>query len=310
LDESLGYYRADAEAFIAAVKAREIPAAVCATLPENIDAATRDWLVGQGIAPMQGLPETLNALQAAVAWWQARERIMLAPPTALLPASPIGALTALPEAEGKDRLRAMGLPVPVGSQVAGKDVAAAAAGIGFPVALKMMGARLTHKTEAGAVAINLGTRSALDQALEHMCACVAAYDPLAVTDSFLVEAMVPKPLGELIVTFFRDDQFGAAMTIGAGGVLVELLSDTATLLLPTSADDIGRKLEGLKIATLLKGYRGSAPADMGALIRSICGLADEFVARPEIAALEINPLFVCQTGIFGVDVLLHEVAPA
>jgi acyl-CoA synthetase (NDP forming) len=300
LDESRGYYRADAGAFITAAKARGIPAAICATLPENIDAATRDWLVAQGVAPMQGLTETLDAMRAAILWAEARNRPRPAP---LLRPPPAKPLKLLDEAEGKARLRPFGVPIPQGEVVSGADVPAAAARLGGPVALKMMGPRLAHKSEAGAVMI---APTDLPQAVTQMRAAVTAHDPQAVTDRFLVEALAPRPVAELLVNLRRDDQFGLVMTLGAGGVLVELLDDAETLLLPATDADIQAALQRLRIYPLLTGYRGSAPADIPALVQTLSKLALAFQTQSStLAEIEINPLFVCETGTWVVDALVQ-----
>lgn len=307
LDESKPYYRADAGAFIAAAKARGIPAAICATLPENLDAETRDWLVAQGVAPMQGLTETLDAMRAAGLWVERRAQIMAERPASLLALPDLGALHTVDEAAGKALLASLGLPIPAGEVVAGAQVVQAASRIGYPVVLKMMGPKLAHKSEAGAVALGLANPADLTTALHKMCADVASHDALAVTDRFLVEAMAPRPLAELLVNLRRDAQFGLVLTLGAGGVLVELLEDAATLLLPASAAQIETALNGLKIARILRGYRGAKGADMTALagfISQLCQLFETHSAT--LAEVEINPLFVTATGPWVVDVLIQK----
>ncbi len=306
LDSSKGYYLADAGAFIAAAKARGIPAAICATLPENLDDETRTWLVSQGVAPMQGLTETLDAVRAAVLWSERRAQILASPPKPLCKPAPMRAATILDEAEGKDHLRRIGLPIPNGEVVSGADTAAAAERIGYPVALKMMGPRLAHKSEAGAVALGIANAAALADALSSMCAAVHRHDPLAVTDRFLVECMAPRPLAELLVNLRRDEQFGLILTLGAGGVLVELLNDTATLLLPTSEADVLQALNRLKISRLIKGYRGGGSADLPSLARFLTQLSTVFEAQQQtLKEIEINPLFVTQTGVWVVDALIQ-----
>ena len=307
LDESKGFYRADASAFIAAAQARGIPAAICATLPENIDAETRTWLVSQGIAPMQGLPEALNAIRSAVLWSARRAQILQAPPDPLHTPPANAAIKVLDEAEGKDHLRQLGLPIPQGEVVSAAGIIAAAARVGYPLVLKMMGARLAHKSEAGAVAIGLDTTAALSQALDKMCADVLRHDPLAVTDRFLVERMAPRPLAELLVNLRRDAQFGLILTLGAGGVLVELLNDAETLLLPTTETDILHALSRLKISPLLTGFRGAAAADMPALAGFLAQLATTFEANAHsLTEIEINPLFVTPAGVWVVDALIQS----
>jgi succinyl-CoA synthetase beta subunit len=157
------------------------------------------------------------------------------------------------------------------------------------------------------VAIGIASPSALATALTKMRADVAAYDRTAVSDRFLVEAMAPKPLAELIVSFRRDVQFGMAMTLGAGGVLVELLADAETLLLPVSAADIAAALARLRVTRLITGYRGGASGDLGALATMLAELAHNIATNSQrFAEVEINPLFVCENAVMIVDVLIHE----
>ena len=310
LDESKPYYRADAGAFIAAAKARGIPAAICATLPENLDPETRDWLVAQGVAPMQGLTETLDAMRAAGLWAERRAQIMAKRPAPLLALPDLATLHTVDEAAGKALLSTLGLPIPAGEVVAGAQVVQAASRIGYPVVLKMMGPKLAHKSEAGAVALGLANAADLTAALQKMRAEVTAHDPLALTDRFLVESMAPRPLAELLVNLRRDAQFGLVLTLGAGGVLVELLEDAATLLLPASAAQIEAALNGLKIARILRGYRGAKGADMAALAGFIAHLCQIFESQSAtLAEVEINPLFVTATGPWVVDVLIQKAGP-
>lgn len=309
LDDSKGSYRADAGAFIAAAKARGIPAAICATIPENLDLETRDWLVSQGVAPMQGLHETLDAVRAAVLWSQRRAEIAAAAPGILARSAAPFATTVLDEADGKAHLRRLGLPIPRGDVATGADVASAAATIGYPVALKMMGPRLAHKSEAGAVAVGLADERALCEALVRMRADVTRHDPDAVTDRFLVERMAPRPLAELLVNLRQDAQFGLVMTLGAGGVMVELLNDAETLLLPVTEAELVQALGRLKISRLLTGYRGGAQADLAELARFLLQLADTFAANTQtLSEVEINPLFVAPSAIWLVDVLIQSAA--
>ncbi|MCB1472918.1 MAG: acetate--CoA ligase family protein [Rhodobiaceae bacterium] len=307
LDESKGFYLNDARAFIEAARKTSIPAAICASLPENLDRQTREFLIAEGVAPMQGIDETLNAMHAAVQWSRIRERVAQTRPAALLPARSRGKPRMLDEADGKARLRALGLPVPEGRCVSGSEVVAAGDELGYPVVLKMMGPSLAHKSEAGAVAVGLADAEALGEALERMRSAVAAHDPAAVTDRFLVETMAARPVAELIVSVRSDPQFGLALTLGSGGVLTELVGDSATLLLPASAEEIEAAIRRLRVARLLDGFRGGGRADIPALASGIARLADAVAAHAgEIVELEINPLFVHAGGVVAVDVLLYE----
>ena len=307
LDASKALYQQDAAAFAKAAKEQGLPAAICATLPENMDAETRQLLIAEGVAPMQGLHETMNAIEQAADWWQARERISLAKPAPLLPACKGGEAKMLTEDEGKRWLTNNGFTVPDGRMVSAQQVSCAATEIGYPVVLKMMSTLLAHKTEAGAVALNLRDAAAVTDALTQMVADVTVHNSKAVTDQFLVEAMSPAPLAELIVTLRSDPQFGAALVLGSGGILVELVGDAVTLLLPATPDDIVRALRQLRAARLLEGFRGRSEADIPKIafqIHQLCtAYLKDHVAMFEI---EINPLFVYADQVCAVDALLHR----
>lgn len=307
LDASKVYYQQDAAAFGRAAREQGLPAAICATLPENMDAETRQFLISEGVAPMQGIHETLNAIGQAAHWAQMRARSAFSGSVGLLSAEPAGALEMLTEDAGKLWLSGKGVGVPEGRVVAAGQLAEAATEIGFPVALKMMSPLLAHKSEAGAVALNLDSPKAVSEAAARMKADVADHNPHAVTDRFLVEAMSPPPLAELIVTLRGDPQFGVALVLGSGGVLVELVGDAVTLLLPATPDDIARALQSLRVARLLDGYRGRPKADVFAIAGRIHDLCEAYLhERSIMAEIEINPLFVYCDRLCAVDALLHR----
>jgi acyl-CoA synthetase (NDP forming) len=307
LDGSKGLYWNDAQAFAGAVKGT--PAAICATIPENLDQGTREALVAAGIAPMQGLHEALNAFAQGAAWAAARARILAAPPAPLRPTGGSTRPAMVSEAEGKAWVARAGIPIPEGLVASGQDAPRAAADLGGPVALKMLSARIAHKTEMGAVILGLSGPDEVEAAVARMARDVAARDPGAVTDSFLVERMSAPPLAELIVGIRRDPQFGHALTLGSGGILVELVRDAVTILLPASVADIETGLVGLKISTLMRGYRGGAKIEITGLAEALHSLCSAVLdADPAIQDIEINPLFVGPDGITAVDVLMFEAA--
>ena len=306
LDETKHFYLADAKAFGDAAEQAGIPAAICSTIHENIDAETRSALIAAGIAPMQGVHEALNAIGHACYWSQSRARVEASTPGELLSARMPDAIEMINEAEGKDLLRAAGISVPEGAMATGETAAAIAERLGYPVVLKMMGPKLAHKTEAGAVALALGDQEAVHDAVARMKAAVGRHDPDAVTDDFLVERMVDPPVAEMIVGIRRDPQFGLAMMIGSGGVLVELLADAETLSLPATAEDIKNAIKRLKLARLLGGFRGKPAVDLEALAARLADLGDYVMAKSgSIAEIEVNPLFVYQDGVRAVDALVH-----
>jgi acyl-CoA synthetase (NDP forming) len=306
LDSSKSFYRADAIAFAEATTEKGLPAIICATLPENMDLETRQLLISKGVAPMQGIHETLNAIQDSANWKEARSYILSEKPEHLLRAIPSSEKRVLPESEGKDWFKRNSFNVPEGKIVSAQQLGKAANAVGYPVALKMISRRLAHKTEARAVVLNLKDEDSLRLAASKMKSDVAAYDAKAVSDLFLVEAMSPNPLAELIINFRQDPQFGAALVLGSGGVLVELLADSATLLLPTRPVEIIRVLKSLRVGRLLEGFRGRPAADIEQVATEIYKLSVTYQKNMKtIAEIEINPLFVYQAEVSAIDVLIQ-----
>ena len=193
----------------------------------------------------------------------------------------------LDEAAAKALLAEAGLPVPAGKHASTPEQAVAAAkSLGFPVALKALG--IAHKSEQGAVKLNLHDTSAVRTAAEQLT---------GIGSGLYVERMVSGGVAELIVGITSDPIFGPVMTIGSGGVLVELLKDSATLLLPTSRAEVEAALRGLKLFPLLDGYRRRPRGDVSAAIDAIMGIAGFVIDHADaIEELDINPLIVCAEG--------------
>ncbi|MEL7256340.1 MAG: acetate--CoA ligase family protein [Pseudomonadota bacterium] len=310
LDETEQLYLNDGLAFAEAAAAAGVPAAICATIPENIGAHIREAFIARGVAPMQGIHETLNAIRDAAWWNRTRKRLAKNAPQPLILATSWDHTRLLSEAAAKERLADAGFPVPAGRQVTGDELAVAARECAYPAVLKMMGPALAHKTDAGAVALNLSGPEALIKAADDMRDAVALYSDQAVTDSFLVEPMAAPPLAELVVGIRQDAQFGLAMTLGSGGILVELVGDTVSLLLPARPDAIKDALDALRVARLLEGFRGQPAADKTAVVTALCTLADYAIAHKDtIAEIEINPLFVYEKGVLAVDALVQARDP-
>ena len=306
LDESKSLYLNDTRSFMAAVKDAGLPAAVCSSLPENIDSETRDYLVGEGIAPLQGITEALNAV-AAASWYGARRsQILSREPASLMAARRSGGLTLLDEQAGKELLKDAGVVIPEGRCVGREGIREAADQLGYPLVLKMVSANLPHKSEAGAVRLNLRSGEDAVCAAEQMLLDVTRSAPTAVADRFLIERMVEGAAAELLVGIRCDPQFGLAMTLASGGVFVELVDDAQTLLLPASERDILDALCQLKVARLLGGFRGRPVVDIERVASELVKLGRFAQSQAGgLAELEINPLFILKDGVCAVDVLMH-----
>ena len=202
--------------------------------------------------------------------------------------------TVLNEATGKRLLRIHAVPVPEGAVCASAGAAVvAAADLGGPVAVKALGA--VHKTERRAVRLGL---------VEPRDVRAAAALLLARYPAVLVERQVAGGIVELLVGVHSDPVVGPVLTLGAGGVLTELVRDVTHLLLPVAPDEIRRALLGLRCAPLLTGYRGAPAADLDRAVAVIGLVAELVLGRPEVVSLEINPLIVTVDGAWACDALV------
>jgi acetate---CoA ligase (ADP-forming) len=285
-------YQCAIDAIIAAKKATGARVAVLASLPENMPEHFAAKFAAQGIVPLHGMEEGLPAIAAAIA---AGSLAGTAPPPVLLAHSVAGASFAVSEAEAKEVLRIHGLQSPrsaMANDIAGLHVALAA--IDYPVVLKGMG--IAHKSEAGAVVLNLASEAEV---------CAAAEKMAGVANGFLVEEMVTGSVAEIIAGISRDATGVFLLTVGAGGVLTELLADTSSLLLPASKEQIRDAILSLKAAKLLAGFRGRPAGDVDGLvdaIHSICAYAEANAQR--LVELDVNPLIVRQRGAVAADALI------
>jgi acyl-CoA synthetase (NDP forming) len=294
-------------AILAACKQHGKMPIVTSTLSDLLPPRVRAEIIAAKGAPMQGLEEALTAFAAVhhfAARKQSREK---AAGSLTIPTTPEAGKTRrmLSEVEGKKLLAKFGVSVPENRIVAPADAAKAAAELGFPVVLKVAEPLIAHKTEAGAVAVNLKSAADVEAAMAKMTQSVGNYLKGEKIAKVLVERMVGDVVAELIVGIQRDPQFGLALVIGAGGILVELVEDAAMLLLPTTAEEVEAAIRKLKIAKLLGGYRGKAAADIPALVKTVMAVAAFAEAnRANLLELDVNPLMVRADGAVAVDALV------
>ncbi|OAE11518.1 acyl-CoA synthetase [Pseudomonas simiae] len=282
---------------------------VTSAFPELLPVHARERLHAHGIPALQGVEDALAAW-GRIAGYQNHRRVLLERGESILeplcPQALDGHGAALDEWASKQALRAFGLPTPPSVLSTPERAITDAQVLGYPLVLKAVSTDLPHKTEAGAVALNLPDAAALSAAIEQMRGQIAAYAPGVAFDRLLLESMVAQPLAELIVGIKRENDFGLALVIGAGGILVELLKDSRSLLLPTTDDAIRNALLSLRSAALLQGFRGREVADMDALVSAIRAVADYGCANAErLLELDVNPLLVNAQGATAVDALIR-----
>ena len=314
-------YIAAIEEFIAAFPGARTRGAIICSLPESLSAATREMCLAAGIVPLQGQRQALEALDLAAGIgevWASGQRVELRTPRRRkdLPAQvapgpdsrkefsaldPSHRERTLAEHEGKAALAAFGVQVPRSRIVSARDAADAAESIGFPVVIKAASASLEHKSDVGGVVINIRTSAEAKAAAERLA---------RLSDTLLVEEMVTDGVAEILVGMTVDPQFGQVLTIGAGGVLTELLRDTVSFLPPFTATAIESGLKALAMGRLLLGYRGRPPADIAALVETALACARYAAANVDaLLELDINPVIVrpASRGAVAVDALIRLV---
>jgi acyl-CoA synthetase (NDP forming) len=205
--------------------------------------------------------------------------------------------SVLTEAEAKKLLALYGVPRPAAALVTSAEAAIeAAARIGGPVALKVQSPDITHKTEAGGIALGIVGEAAVRDAYERILASAKGAYPEAAIDGVLVQAMAP-PGREIIVGITRDAIFGTMLMVGLGGIHVEVLRDVAFAPVPLEPDQALRLLGELKGKALLDGVRGAPPVDRAALVQLITTLSRFAADHADlIEEVDLNPVIVHPEG--------------
>ena len=273
--------------FVRAARKTGTRSAVLATFADTITESVAKRLMKDGIACLAGVETGIAGIQAAFdigAAWSRPPGMRLLTGISQQEGS---SSRLLDEAESKALLARWGVPVPDSRIVrsAGEAVEAAAE-LGYPVAVKTLG--VAHKTEIG------GVRLGLDSA-DKVSAAVTGMSDLC--ESFLIEKMIDGIVAELIVGMAYDEQFGPYLLVGGGGILVELMKDSVSLLLPTTKERVLHAFTQLKCAPLFKGFRGRPPADLDAAADVIMAVAERAEKDPSaIIELDINPLMLLAEG--------------
>ena len=280
-------------AIATAAQVADSPVAVVSTIPEGLPENWADRLIALGIAPLLGIDEALAAAEVAANIGDAWRGPFNAPTTSVVRWNDAGEV--LDEAESKAWLARQGIHVPKGLIAHDEDEASAAAdAVGYPVVLKRL--RVNHKTDAGAIALGLRCQQELADAIQRMVS----------PDGYLVEHQIAGIVTEVMVGFFQDPECGPVLTLGAGGILAELLDDKVCMMLPASLREITDALRQLKTWPLLEGYRGAEGADIDALagaILRLAQLAEENCGT--LLELEINPMLALERGAVAADALIR-----
>jgi acyl-CoA synthetase (NDP forming) len=280
-----------------------------------------EWQDGPGVAEANqcdrvALFRSMNACFFALAAWQWRadKRAAGAQAVAATSAETIAATRALiaiatgktlTERQAKAVLAQYNVPV-VGERLAqsADDAVNAAATLGYPVVLKVESPDLPHKTEAGVIRLNVRNAGEVRAGYAAVMANADKASPAPRINGVLVQPMVPQGI-EMVVGARNDPLFGPLIVVGLGGILVEVLKDTALSPAPVTrfeAEGLLRQLKGVK---LLEGFRGMPAVDIKRLAQVISDVS-RFAAdhRDTVAELDVNPLICAGELITAVDALI------
>lgn len=282
-----------------------------------------EWLEGQGAVesernPHVALFRSMRRCYAALAAWRRRaariarwEAARLAAPAtgddaararALIAAHPTAVIT---ESAAKTILACYGVPVVAEARVTTAAAAREAArALDLPVAMKIESPDIPHKTELGLVKLGLGSLDAVAEAFDALMERARAAEPTPRIEGVLVQAMAPRGL-EIMVGARVDPQFGPLVVVGLGGVLVELLADTAVLPAPVSPAEAEDMLRGLKGARLLGGFRDQGAVDLPRLARAVAAVSRLAADQADLLGeLDVNPLVCSGNALVAVDALM------
>ncbi|MFK7938482.1 MAG: acetate--CoA ligase family protein [Roseovarius sp.] len=277
------------DAAAATTQATGKPLALLASLPDALPEHFATRIITAGCIPMLGLGDTLSAISNAA--WLGQSRAV---PDPLLCPGDVKHAKILSEAQAKAALGAHGLVVPASQRAKSvDDLKPALANVPTPVVLKAEG--LAHKSDQGGVALNLHSLDAVVQAAQHMP-----------SETFLIEEMITGQVAEILIGVMRDPAHGFVLTLAAGGVLTEILKDSASLLLPASEADIRAALNSLRIAPQLHGYRGCPGADIPSIVNAVLAVQSYVTAHAnQLDEVEINPIICTPTRAVAADALIR-----
>jgi acyl-CoA synthetase (NDP forming) len=212
---------------------------------------------------------------------------------------------ALSETDSKRVLACYGIAIPQEILARDPEHAALAAGrIGGPVAIKVVSPDILHKTEAGGVRLGLSTPENVREAARNILASVCRYAPQARIDGISVQQMAPPGL-EIVLGVKNDRQFGPLIAAGLGGIMVELLRDTAVRLAPVDEQAARAMLASLQGHALLTGFRGKPGVDIDGLVDTICRLSElAHDLSDVIDQIDVNPVIASASGVMAADALI------
>jgi len=205
--------------------------------------------------------------------------------------------TVLTEFESKELLKEIGISIPDQKLTSTKEeTVSAGKGIGFPVVLKLMAEDIVHKSDTGAVKLNIKNEEETANAFQELMDISSQAEKL-----ISVQKMADEPITELIIGMTTDAQFGPALMFGIGGILVELLEDVSFRIAPITEYDAREMIKEIKGFPILDGYRGKPKADIDAIVQTLLKVSELVTKYEEIYEMDLNPVFIYDKGLICVD---------
>ena len=270
-------------------------------------------LIQAGVPAYESPEDAASALAAVYRYYRRRKERKGEPARVEGDRARAGEIIGRARAEGRALLtpvesfevaRAYGIPVVEHAFAPDLEAAAEAARrIGYPVALAVETPDVAHKTEVGGIALNVKSEEELREAYARVMGEFARRAPGARVFGVSVRKMVPRGF-EVFVGARRDPVFGPVVSFGWGGVEVELIRDVSVRVAPLTWEDVEEMVAETRAGRVLKGYRGP-PLDEGAVKSAIAGVAALIEDFEEVAAVDVNPIFVYEKGAVAVDVKVH-----
>ncbi len=297
-DCDIDEWEAIVDKYILSAKAKNKQAVIIASLPETLPKHIRDKCLESGIVPLQGLKESIYAINSSILTGQAWSNfnklkfIKLKNRQNTL-------IKNYSEFESKKIIEKYGIKIPKSILSNSNSAIKDSKKIGFPIVIKINSKKIIHKTEANGVFTNIKSETKLKQSIKHLS---------KLGKEFLIEEMIQDQVVEMILGIKIDNHFGPVIVIGAGGIYTEIIDDSITLLLPLKKSIILKAMNDLKISKLLNGIRGKPKGDIQAIVQAIMKLgkfAEKNASR--LVEVDINPLIVRSKGkgVIAADALIH-----
>ena len=282
------------DALAAAGKALAVPLVLHSVMSVDVTPYQRKLRGDRGLYLLSGIEPAMRAIGHGARYHDRRDRWLEVGPPTIAPTIevPAGARGAWPEHLVRGLLEAHGIPVaPARLATSAREAKAFAEELGEPVALKVASSALAHKSDIGGVALSVDVDQVMDT-FDHLKNRLAVALPGATFDGVLVGPMRTGGV-ELLVGVVTDPTWGKVLSLGLGGVWVEVLGDVALRVLPVGPEEIATMLAELRGAAVLKGARGTRPVDMDRLVSVVYQIAQLAEGLGEaLDALEVNPLRV------------------